>query len=102
MIFSLFVSFSFPGIMWSRWYNLDSFDVRGLVETYIKNSLPLDVFILDMDWHTKQGWGGYSFDERLFQIPSFTMNWLRSQGLITAANLHDADGVRPNEKMYQI
>ena len=42
------------GIWWTRWANLDDHDVRQLVEDYETHALPMDVFILDMDWHTKQ------------------------------------------------
>eukprot|EP01087_Luapelamoeba_hula_P016795 TRINITY_DN519_c1_g1_i1.p1 TRINITY_DN519_c1_g1~~TRINITY_DN519_c1_g1_i1.p1 ORF type:complete len:943 (-),score=155.61 TRINITY_DN519_c1_g1_i1:23-2851(-) len=89
------------GIMWSRWFNVDNYDVKGVVEDYRSRDLPLDVYILDMDWHTKQGWGGYTFDERLFPVPAATTDWLHNQGLSVSVNLHDDDGVRPNEAMYE-
>lgn len=41
------------GVMWSRWFNLNDQDVVDLVEAYESRALPLDAFILDMDWHTK-------------------------------------------------
>lgn len=50
--------------------------------------------------HTKDGWGGYTFDYRLFPYPENTLGWLQSKGLIVGANLHDDDGVRTNEKMF--
>lgn len=53
-----------------------------------------------MDWHTKEGWGGYSFDTRLFPIPSASMARLKGRGLAVGVNLHDDDGVRSTEDMY--
>lgn len=106
------------GIWWSRWYNVDNWDVMQIVEAYRDRGLPLDVYILDMDWHTKEGWGTYSFDTRLFPTPSATMDWLHDQvrrhsrerrrltraihqGLVCAMNLHDDDGIRSSEVTYE-
>lgn len=55
-----------------------------IVGDYKDYNMPLDVYILDMDWHTKNAWGmillaimrsnflqlgGYSWDLRLFPHP---------------------------------
>jgi alpha-glucosidase (family GH31 glycosyl hydrolase) len=88
------------GVYWSRWYNMNDGDVNNLVEDYQNRGLPLDCYILDMDWHTKQGWGGYSFDKSLFPIPAAVMKPLRQRGVLTSGNLHDLDGMRPNEDQY--
>ena len=45
------------GIWWTRWFNLDTQDLEDIVEEYKAHALPLDVFVLDMDWHTKDEWG---------------------------------------------
>jgi hypothetical protein len=34
------------GIWWSIWANLDSYDVRQIVNTYETHGIPLDVYIL--------------------------------------------------------
>ena len=38
------------GIWWTRWYDLNNIDVIKVVEDYQSRSIPLDVFVLDMDW----------------------------------------------------
>eukprot|EP01104_Vermistella_antarctica_P006882 TRINITY_DN1757_c0_g1_i1.p1 TRINITY_DN1757_c0_g1~~TRINITY_DN1757_c0_g1_i1.p1 ORF type:complete len:948 (-),score=252.28 TRINITY_DN1757_c0_g1_i1:465-3308(-) len=88
------------GIWWSRWLNYNNFDVQQILSDYESRSVPLDVYILDMDWHTKQGWGGYTFDARLFPTPEATTDFLHAHGLPLAANIHDEDGVRVNEQAY--
>ena len=88
------------GIMWTRWYNWNNHGVRNIVKDYSSQNIPLDVFILDMDWHTKYGWGGYTFDTNLFPIPLATMTWLKDRGIATSGNIHDAGGVRPDEAQY--
>ena len=52
--------------------------------------------MLDMDWHMKNGWTGWTFDKQLFPYPEDTLGYLKSRGLLTAANLHDALG-NPHE-----
>jgi alpha-glucosidase (family GH31 glycosyl hydrolase) len=90
------------GIAWTRWYDLDNRDVANIVDAYKGWQMPLDTFILDMDWHSKQGWGGYSFDRRLFPEPSDTLVGLLKEhyNLAVAVNLHDDDGIRPTEDTY--
>ena len=40
----------------------------------------------------KNGWTGWTFDKQLFPYPEDTLGYLKSRGLLTAANLHDALG----------
>ena len=35
---------------------LNTQDLEDIVEEYKAHALPLDVFVLDMDWHTKDEW----------------------------------------------
>ena len=41
------------GIWWTRWFNFNNYDVLKVVNDYSTRSIPLDVFVLDMDWHMK-------------------------------------------------
>merc|ERR1719446_1295847 len=54
-----------------------------------------------MNWHQKDDWGGWTFDSNLYPYPEDTFGWLHSQGLATAANVHDAAGVRTSDKMFK-
>lgn len=42
------------GIWWTRWFDFNNWDVKKIVADYESRSLPLDVFVLDMDWHKKK------------------------------------------------
>lgn len=88
------------GILWSRWYDYAGPDVSRIVDDYETRGLPLDAVILDMDWHRKPYWGGYSFDENLFPQPHISFQRIKARGLLTSGNLHDHDGVRPSEDSY--
>ena len=49
------------GVWFSRWYDYSPTDVlTDVVEAYEERSLPLDVLVLDMNWHTKHNWTGYT------------------------------------------
>lgn len=53
-----------------------------------------------MNWHSKEHWGGYTFDSRLWPSPKQALQWLAHYGLVVGANLHDDDGVHDNEAMH--
>jgi len=89
------------GVWWTRWINLCHEDVVEIVEKFARNDVPLDVFVLDMNWHTKNGWTGYSFDRNLFPYPRETLSFLHNKSLAVSVNLHDADGVAPYEDKYE-
>lgn len=75
------------GLWWTRWYNLNGPDVRKVVDDHRSRNFPLDIFVLDMNWHIKDAWGAYTWDCRLFPQPSDV-----------ARTYHDTDGVHPYEE----
>ena len=81
------------GVWYTRWYDLSARDVRKTVQDFSSRSMPLDIFILDMNWHKKNDWSGYSWDRNLFPNPKDTMEWLHRKGIRVGANLHDATGI---------
>jgi alpha-glucosidase (family GH31 glycosyl hydrolase) len=89
------------GAWWTRWYDFDNGDVERLVGIFEKESVPLDVLVLDMNWHTKNDWTGYTWDRQLYPYPQDTLAFLKSKGLHSAANLHDADGIGYWEDTYK-
>ena len=90
------------GIWHSRWYDYSPADIEDEVAEYEQRSLPLDVFVLDMNWHTKHNWTGYSWDRRLYQHPADALAFLKHRGLAVTLNLHDANGVAPWEAQYPV
>lgn len=81
------------GVWWSRWLDLNNLDLVKVTDDYGSRALPLDVFVIDMDWHTKDDWSGFTFDEHLFPFPEDSMGYLHALGLPVTLNLHDASGV---------
>uniref|UniRef100_A0A7S2WIU5 DUF5110 domain-containing protein n=1 Tax=Mucochytrium quahogii TaxID=96639 RepID=A0A7S2WIU5_9STRA len=89
------------GVWWTRWYQYSEADLMEIVEEFKLRSIPLDVLVLDMNWHTKPAWGGYSWDRALWPFPEETLDNLKRQGISTLANLHDNDGVVPANEAYE-
>ena len=102
------------GAWWSRYWAYSDQELRDLVTGFRQNSVPFDVFVIDMDWHKTfgrhfetqdaagypKGWSGFSWDTALFPDPRDFLAELHRQGLQVTLNLHPASGVQPWEEAY--
>jgi hypothetical protein len=102
------------GAWYSRYWPYSDAEFRRLVREYHEHDFPLDVMVMDMDWHINdirrapgakaafdnQVWTGYTWDRKLIAKPDKLLAWLREQGLAVTLNDHPADGVQPHEEMY--
>lgn len=89
------------GVWWTRWYAWNDETVRSVVEEFDHTNTPLDVYVFDMNWHIKYGWGAFSFDRNLFPFPEDTMSYLKEKGLHISMNIHDDDGIRNYEDQFE-
>ncbi|EDQ92185.1 uncharacterized protein MONBRDRAFT_5942 [Monosiga brevicollis MX1] len=88
------------GVWYTRWFDYNNLDVKKVVNEYRWHAMPLDVYVTDMNFHSKYHWGGYTFDKHLYPFPNDTFGWMHDQGLHLAANLHDDDGVHNTEDSF--
>ena len=93
------------GYWWSRYWSYSDQDFRDLIDNFKRLNIPLDVLVIDMDWHpispeASGGWTGWDWNESLFPDYKQFLAYLDAQGVKTTMNLHPADGVRPYEKKY--
>jgi len=104
------------GVWWSRYWAYSDQELDELVKGFQENSTPLDVFVIDMDWHTSKeqlqamgekdqsgyelGWTGYTWNKVLFPDPQAFLERLHDEGLKTTMNLHPASGIEPWEAAY--
>jgi hypothetical protein len=88
------------GAWWSRYWAYSEQDLRELVAEFEAHGVPLDVFVIDMDWHTPHAWTGYTWNRELFPDPPAFLKWVHSKGLRTTLNLHPAQGVQAFEEVY--
>jgi alpha-glucosidase len=91
------------GNWWSRYWAYSDQEIEEIVRGFHENDVPLDVFVIDMDWHLTfggtfadsdqagelKGWTGYSWNHLLFPDPDQFL-----------ANLHPASGIQPWEEQY--
>lgn len=92
------------GYWWSRYWTYSDNELRNLVTKMHNYDIPLDVLVVDMDWHyaepSRGGWTGYSWNRRLFPSPKGFLQWAKQHNLQTTLNLHPADGIKPDEDCY--
>ena len=107
------------GAWYSRYWPYSADDFRQLVKEYRQKDFPLDIMVMDMDWHINdprrapgakvvmvgplgsQVWTGYTWDRKLLPDPKGLLAWLHEQKIAVTLNDHPADGVQPHEKGYR-
>lgn len=92
------------GYWWSRYWSYSDDEIRNLVNNFHAYDIPLDVLVVDMDWHYtepgKGGWTGYTWNRRLFPDPDGFLKYLKNNNLQITLNLHPADGVASYETHF--
>src|SRR5579862_1228980 len=104
------------GSWWSRYWAYSDQEIQDIVRGFHENDTPLDVFVIDMDWHINReqleargekdqsgeslGWSGYTWNKFLFPDPTQFLAKLHADGLKTTLNLHPASGIQPWEEHY--
>lgn len=91
------------GSWYSRYWPHTSVEFRGIVADYRRHGIPLDIMVLDMDWHSgsaRDRWTGWSWNRELLPDAEELVEWLHGQSLRVALNLHPADGVSADEDRY--
>jgi alpha-glucosidase (family GH31 glycosyl hydrolase) len=88
------------GSWYSRWWPHSSTDYRRIVQEYHEHGFPLDVLVMDMDWHKPDDWTGYSWNRKLFPDAEEYLKWVHAQGLFATLNEHPQGGVQPFEDRY--
>lgn len=92
------------GYWWSRYWAYSDAEMRQVVEDFKNYNIPLDVLVVDMDWHWTEegrgGWTGYTWNDRLFPNPKGFLSFLKQNNLQITLNLHPADGIPAYEDKY--
>jgi len=107
------------GAWWSRFREYTDTEFRELVGEFESHDVPLDVFVIDIDWHYRSlpgfykngqlqtdqagegyGWTGYTWDKNYFADPDKFLKWTNEKNLKTCLNLHPASGIQPFEERY--
>jgi alpha-glucosidase len=87
------------GVWWSRYWRYHDHELKDIVTDFDRHGVPLDVLVIDMDWHLT-GWTGYTWNRELFPDPRGFLSWCHDRGLFVTLNLHPADGVGKHEAHF--
>ena len=87
------------GAWWSRYWAYSDAELRELVNDFKSLDVPLDVLVIDMDWHL-DGWTGYTWNPKYFPDPKGFLDWAHGEGLKVTLNLHPAEGVGKHEAAF--
>ena len=111
----------FFGSWYSRWWDYSADEFLEIIDGYDKNGYPLDVLVMDMDWHIQDwshkegdpeylygyghaggnlGWTGYRWNRRLIPDPDAFLAEVRGRGIDVTLNDHPCDGVRDTDEVY--
>lgn len=92
------------GYWWSRYWLYSDKEFRNLIDNFHAYRIPLDVLVVDMDWHYtekgKGGWTGWTWNRDLFPNPKGLLQYLKQNDLKITLNLHPASGVASYEEKY--
>ncbi|MDP2173346.1 MAG: glycoside hydrolase family 31 protein [Candidatus Cloacimonadaceae bacterium] len=104
------------GYWWSRHWAYSDAELRGLFDDFKKHRLPLNVLVIDMDWHETKGlscrnpeydsqgeligFSGYTWNKELFPDPQRFLAEMHERGIRIALNLHPASGISKDEEHY--
>lgn len=89
------------GYWYSRYWAYSQSDFQQIIRDVENNDIPMDVLIMDMDWH-KSGWTGWSWNKSKIPNPRNLTNYMHNHGLRTALNLHPSDGIASYEDQYKV
>ena len=107
------------GYWYSRYWPYTQKEATEIINTFESFNIPLDVFVIDMDWHLtiekeffKDGkrikdqageniaWTGFTWDKNFFPYPEDLLSWKKDKNLKMCLNLHPASGIQPHEEKY--
>ena len=112
------------GSWYSRWWPYTDEDITGIVDGYDAHDFPLDIMVIDMDWHHHDwawedngacnrhkanygyghagnvGWTGYSWNQNLIKDPQKMLQDLHDRNVYVTLNDHPHDGIRSHEDQY--
>ena len=105
------------GYWWCRYWQYSDNELLDLARHFKDFSIPIDVMIIDMDWHETWsaeeypglkdesgewlGWTGYTWKKEFFPNPASHLSDLHNFGVKTSLNIHPAAGIQTFEEPYE-
>ncbi|MBR6246999.1 MAG: DUF5110 domain-containing protein [Bacteroidales bacterium] len=105
------------GYWWCRYWQYSDNELVDLASHFKSYDIPIDVMIIDMDWHETWsadeypglvdesgewlGWTGYTWKKEFFPNPANHLADLHNFGVKTSLNIHPAAGIQTFEEPYE-
>lgn len=105
------------GYWYSRYWRYTDLEFLEMCNTMREQNIPIDVMVIDMDWHEtwgelggrsrndeagqRTGWTGYTWNKDLFPDPVGFLREVHNLGFKTSLNLHPASGIPVYEEPYE-
>lgn len=87
------------GYWYSRYGATTDKELQQLVRDCNDMNIPLDVLVIDRDWH-QLGWTGYAWDRDFFPEPESFLQSLHQEEIKISLNLHPAEGISDQEPAF--
>ncbi len=75
------------GAWYSRYWPFKDQEERDIIKKFRGSGIPLDVLVIDVDWHP-YGWESYDWNTELFPDPEGFLTWVHDQGCKVTLNTH--------------
>jgi glycosyl hydrolase family 31 len=75
------------GVWFSCYRKMGAKEFKKIADDFKKHGLPLDLLVIDNDWH-KHEWHGFDWNPDLFPSPEDFFSWLKKEKLHNTFNVH--------------
>jgi alpha-glucosidase (family GH31 glycosyl hydrolase) len=86
------------GLWFSRYPTFNQQGLLDLIDQFKAHDLPLDVMVLDLEWH-QRGWFGFDWDRTHIPEPQQLLDHFHAEGIHCTLNLHP-DGVPRDDSRF--
>lgn len=87
------------GSWYSRYWDYTQDDFKNIVKEYAQNDFPLDIMVIDTDWHLRN-WTGYTWNKKLIPDGPELIRWMHDQNIAVTLNDHPSWGFAACEEHY--
>ncbi len=94
------------GNWWSRSEDYNDLELKELVDTFLKQEIPISIVLLDEAWHKQKTLKketlktGFTFNTDYFKNPSAMITYLHSKGIRIGLNVNPNEGFTDIDEYY--
>ncbi|MGB9876197.1 MAG: TIM-barrel domain-containing protein [bacterium] len=88
------------GAWYSRYWPYSEIEEREIINTFRQKKIPLDVLVIDVDWHL-YGWESYDWNPQYFPRPEEFIDWCHKQGIKVTLNTHPGTPIPAQDSHFK-